>query len=92
MLIILVPSYCLQYYNASTGVVRSFDWPRQQQSIQQYTVCVEGSEQSKFVTVRDLKISQVMIDKCLISVLIFSGDPALLQMEELQQLGDALFG
>ncbi|OXA50838.1 hypothetical protein Fcan01_14172 [Folsomia candida] len=31
----VVPSYCLQYFNQSTAIVKSFDWPTQQQSNQQ---------------------------------------------------------
>ncbi|XP_021967681.1 uncharacterized protein LOC110862782 [Folsomia candida] len=37
----LVPSHCLQHFNGSQGVVRSFDYPNQQQNSQEYTVCVE---------------------------------------------------
>ncbi|XP_021968234.1 uncharacterized protein LOC110863278 [Folsomia candida] len=34
---------CLQYFNSTRGVVKSFGYPVRQQSSQQYTVCVGGS-------------------------------------------------
>ncbi|OXA38257.1 hypothetical protein Fcan01_26924 [Folsomia candida] len=37
-----VPSYCLQNYPSGRGVVKSFDFPKQQQNNQRYTVCVAG--------------------------------------------------
>ncbi|OXA53571.1 hypothetical protein Fcan01_11669 [Folsomia candida] len=40
----LVPTYCLQNYNTSTGVVTSFDYPKQQQNSQQYTICVHSQK------------------------------------------------
>ncbi|XP_035701747.1 uncharacterized protein LOC118433676 [Folsomia candida] len=36
----IVPSHCLQHFNDTRGVVRSFDYPTQQQNSHQYTVCV----------------------------------------------------
>lgn len=41
---IKVPTYCLQNYNTSTGVVTSFDYPKQQQNSQQYTICVHSQK------------------------------------------------
>ncbi|XP_035702801.1 uncharacterized protein LOC118434112 [Folsomia candida] len=42
---------CLQYFNSTRGVVKSFGYPVRQQSSQQYTVCVGGSN-SRSITWR----------------------------------------
>jgi len=46
-----VPDYCLQYYNESRSTVRSFDFGRQQQSNQEYTICLGSTAPSSIATI-----------------------------------------
>lgn len=46
------PAHCLQYFNGTGEQVQSFDFGRQQQSSQQYTVCVKPDPMSSRINWR----------------------------------------
>jgi len=67
-----VPNHCLQYFDTSRGVVKSFDFPQRQQSSQEYTVCVGGVAHAASITWKPCSTENAGSDN---SFSITSGNP-----------------